>query len=454
MSDDEIVVVPGATAGLALASLCAVGADGESLIITPGYPPAWDFLQILGVKIHLERTSFDQNYQLDIDRIQERLSPRIQLVCLASPNNPGGRIVPHADILQLANSIRMRAPDAIFLIDETFREAAFNGDPTHSSAKFGAPIVTVGSLSKAYGVPGLRIGWIASRDPIFRQRLIEAKANVLHSCSVLDEATAVAILTERKLVLQEQGHVLLQRLVMTLEWMERHSDAVRWATPDAGAIMAFQLRPDRFDAEAVSHFRHCLAEHGVALAPGSVFGDDETVFRLGFGFRSEARLREALDALSRALQQLGATTAFRGEQSQLGELVRNLVARTLPKSGWTHEAHLGACLWLLRHRTTEQVLRELPHIIRRFNESVGTVNSDHSGYHATITEFYIRTLDGFLVQYDRGQPADELFDLLLGLPVATRDYPLRFYSKERLFSVAARRDFVAPDLRLNITHTG
>lgn len=123
-----------------------------------------------------------------------------------------------------------------------------------------------------------------------------------------------------------------------------------------------------------------------------------------------------------------------------------LLARTLPREEWTHEAHLASCLWLLRERGDIDLPRELPGIIAGYNESVGGRNTDTEGYHETITQAYIRLVGVFLAAHDPGQPLVELVNALLRSPLARRDALLAHYSRERLFSVAARKTWVEPDL--------
>jgi hypothetical protein len=129
------------------------------------------------------------------------------------------------------------------------------------------------------------------------------------------------------------------------------------------------------------------------------------------------------------------------EISHLGE---GLLACTLAREEWTHEAHLAACLYLLAERPGVDVDREIAGIISRFNESVGGVNDDHNGYHDTITHAYVAGVRLFLSQTAETGLKDRVNGLLLS-PMGRRDWPLGFYSKELLFSVPARRSFVAPD---------
>jgi hypothetical protein len=127
----------------------------------------------------------------------------------------------------------------------------------------------------------------------------------------------------------------------------------------------------------------------------------------------------------------------------LGE---GLIACTLTREEWTHEAHLAACLYILAERPDLVAERDLPGLIRRFNESVGGVNSDTEGYHETITQVYIRGVRGFLARTEVDLPLFEKVNGLLLAPEGRRDWPLGFYSRELLFSKRARLGWVEPDL--------
>ncbi len=132
--------------------------------------------------------------------------------------------------------------------------------------------------------------------------------------------------------------------------------------------------------------------------------------------------------------------------AEIERVAEAMVARVLPKPEWTHEAHLATTTYLLTRRPDIDVDKELPGLIRRYNESVGGVNSDSEGYHETITRVFLHGVRLFLAEADSNEPLHELVNELLLSPMGRRDWPLRFYSAERLFSVEARRKFVPPDL--------
>jgi hypothetical protein len=127
---------------------------------------------------------------------------------------------------------------------------------------------------------------------------------------------------------------------------------------------------------------------------------------------------------------------------------QGLLACSLPKAEWTHEAHLGATTWLARERKDIALETGLPGIIRAYNESVGGVNDDSQGYHETITQCFIRAVRLHIVERPAGEPLDACVNALLLSDRGRRDWPLRFYSPERLFSVEARRNKVEPDLHV------
>ncbi len=138
------------------------------------------------------------------------------------------------------------------------------------------------------------------------------------------------------------------------------------------------------------------------------------------------------------------TIRYFADDAAVRHVGEGLLARSLPKDEWTHEAHLAVCLWLLIERGDILPERDLPQIIRAYNIACGAVNDDTQGYHETLTQLYIRGVRGYLT----GAPAGGLaarVNALLASEIAPRDWPLRYYSREVLFCVAARQCWVEPD---------
>lgn len=131
---------------------------------------------------------------------------------------------------------------------------------------------------------------------------------------------------------------------------------------------------------------------------------------------------------------------------ELEGIGKGLADRTLPKSKWTHAAHFAATLWWLRCRPEVDLSRAMPGLIRAYNESIGGQNTDRSGYHETITQASIRAARAFLA----GLPTQSLYEIcnaLLRSQLGDPEWLLEYWTRERLFSVEARRGWLEPDIR-------
>lgn len=296
---DSVVTVPGTMLGLFLAASLT---GGEAVLVTPCFGPMRDALERAGRPLRVARLDFDDGYQADVSRIAAELRPETRLVCLADPQNPSGVRVPREAIEALLEEMTRRAPQALLFLDETYREATHGGPPPPSAAGLDPRIVTAGSLSKAHGAPGLRIGWLTLGDAGLRDQLIAAKEALIISGSVLDEALAAALLRQPDHVLAVRRLALGRALDVVLRWQGAAAGLVQMIRPDAGAFCCLRLHPRRVSNAGVERFWAALPQEHLRLAPGPWFGEAQRVFRLGFGHLPPAELDAALPALSRALE--------------------------------------------------------------------------------------------------------------------------------------------------------
>ena len=130
--------------------------------------------------------------------------------------------------------------------------------------------------------------------------------------------------------------------------------------------------------------------------------------------------------------------------SEIDCVGRGLIDRSLPKSAWTHAAHFAAALWLLKHRGA-RAMREMGPLIMAYNDATGVANTDTSGYHETITLASLRAAHSWLLKRPDA-PLHGVLGELLATPVGRSDWVFTYWSKPLLFSVAARKNWVEPDL--------
>jgi hypothetical protein len=297
---EHVLVTSGAAGAMFLVAqdIC----PGSVVMVGPCFPPAAAVPTGLGSPVDIVRTRFDDGYRLPLDAVADALSPTTRMVSIASPQNPSGVGCTDQELRDLVTVVDERAPDAIVLVDETYRESTYGDAPVPRSAAALSPkVVTTASLSKAHGAPGLRVGWLVATDPERYERLRNAKFLSTIACSTADEYLGTQVLRRRDEILAPRASSLARALAELERWIvDQPVDLVR---PDGGALCCLRLDADRFPADAVPAFYERLAARDARVAPGSWFGDDDgdRVFRLGFGHLSPPDFTEALTRLADAL---------------------------------------------------------------------------------------------------------------------------------------------------------
>ncbi len=306
----DVVITAGSLQALFLLAIVLCERGDEVVLATPAFPPTRAAFEAVGASIRPLHLSFDRGYRLDVNEFAPLLSAKTKLVILASPQNPSGVAVPHETLREIAALMQDRCPRAFLIVDDVYREAAFGDDPVAPSALgLASQVITVASLSKCHGAPGVRIGWAIAREPHVREQLILGKFNTGICNSALDEVLALRILEQRERILRERRVILAQCVATTQAFVHANGELIEWIRPDAGAICCVRLRRERFDDAAVDQFYQRLRDVGILLSRGTWFGEEARVFRLGFAHLPLPALEQAFDALGTVLTQTADVTA-------------------------------------------------------------------------------------------------------------------------------------------------
>ena len=293
---DDVLVTVGAVEAMFLLAQDRCTPGARVLVVGPCFPPARSVPEGLGATVDVVALRFDDGYRLDVAAVAAALAPATRLVSLASPQNPSGVASTPDELRALLAAVDERAPDAVVLVDETYRESTYGNAPVPPSVAALSPrVVTCSSLSKAHGAPGLRLGWLTCTDPELYERLRNAKFVTTIACSGPDEYLATQVLRRRAEILRPRALALAAALAELEKWAGVHP--VEMVRPDGGALCCLRL-PSGVDVNA---FHARLAARDVRVAPGSWFGADDRVFRLGFGHLPPTDHTEALDRLADAL---------------------------------------------------------------------------------------------------------------------------------------------------------
>lgn len=302
----DVVTTIGGIHAIFLTGAILCNRGDHVLLQQPGFPLTHSALAFGHADVSSIACSFDSAYRVDVDALATRLRANTTLVCLASPQNPSGVAIPPQSISAILDAMAERCPQAFLLLDETYRQADYGDtEPLASPVSTDQRIISIASLSKCHGAPGLRIGWTITRHRGMREQLINGKFQTVIACSGLDEAVATRLLLrERQLLLKRRRHLRLCRDTVA-GWVTANADYLDWVTPHAGALCCVRLNPARFNSTAMQRFHGELKRHALRVAPGEWFGDEPNVFRLGFGLLPLSQLKHGLEVIGDAIANLG-----------------------------------------------------------------------------------------------------------------------------------------------------
>jgi aspartate/methionine/tyrosine aminotransferase len=254
----------------------------------------------MGARLHFFDRRFDRGWQLDLDRIAAAITPRTRLIALTRPHNPSGAIVGVDDLLALGRLAGQVS--AHVLVDEVYLDAARALRPTvpcPPAATLDGPFLSSSSLTKSYGLAGLRSGWVVA--PTTTAEMLRRTRDVIDNASSGPADRLAALAFASLPALAERARALLTvNVALARDFFAAHP-ALRLAEPPASSVVFPRLAEEDDAAPFVSWL---LAHHGVAVAPGSFF-DAPAHFRISLAGRTEA-LARGLAAIGRALDERAA----------------------------------------------------------------------------------------------------------------------------------------------------
>jgi aspartate/methionine/tyrosine aminotransferase len=288
---DWVVATTGASEAL-LCVYCATAEPGASITLPfPLFSAMTALANAWGFEIATYSLDRSRGFAHTADAVLAKVSNKTKLALVNTPHNPTGAVITRDETERLAAALAERGIPLV--MDEVYHPLYF-GAHTASAANVPNAIV-VGDFSKAFSLPGLRIGWIIDRDAARRQRLIDMRSYFTNSGSPLTEAVAIHALNHIDPILERLTHVARSNLTVFEQFMQAHRDLFDWIPPSGGTV-TFPWRLDGRDSRPMCKR---LAAAGVLFAPGDCFGAAEH-FRVGFGALANG-FADAIEIASREI---------------------------------------------------------------------------------------------------------------------------------------------------------
>ena len=289
---DDVVVTSCAEEGIFLIYHALLGAGGHAVVEFPCYESALELAGSTGADVSQWRRRYEDGWAHDLDELERSLRPDTRLIYVNQPHNPTGTLMDRAMLERVVDLARSRG--LVLFGDEVYRELEHDpGDRLPAVCELDERAVSLGSISKTYGLPGLRLGWLVARDPAIREAVTRIKDYTTICSSAPSEVLTAVALRNRHVLIERNLAIVAQNLALLDDFFARHAETFGWVRPTASPI-GFPRVDGVGDVDGLCGR---LAAIGVLLLPGSVY-DQPSHVRFGFG---RANMPAALELLEASL---------------------------------------------------------------------------------------------------------------------------------------------------------
>jgi len=264
---------------------------GDHIIVhSPGYQSLAEVARAAGCDVSPWLAREENDWALDLDELQYLTQSNTKAIVINTPHNPTGYLMSHADYAAVHQYVREN--NLLLFSDEVYRESEY--DPAErlaAACDLGAHAISLGVTSKTYGLAGLRIGWIATKNKKVYERMASLKDYTTICNSAPSEFLAEVGMRNRKKLAQRNLDIIKHNLTVIDNLFKRHADLFSWIRPKAGSMGFPRLL--RGDVEAFCD--ELVRKAGVLLLPGSMYDDSHNHFRLGLGRKNLPQAVERLE---------------------------------------------------------------------------------------------------------------------------------------------------------------
>jgi aspartate/methionine/tyrosine aminotransferase len=278
---DHVEVTNGGSEANYVTTWRLVEPGDEVVMLLPNYMQTWGVARAFGGTIRewkLVEDTEARRWGVDLAALDRLVTPRTRLIVICNPNNPTGARLTAADLDGIA-----RAADRVgawVLADEIYRGAELDGADTPTMWGRSERVIVTSGLSKAYGLPGLRIGWVVAPPSLVASTWSYHDYLTIAPGALSDRLARAALdPVRRRQLLERTRGILRANLPIVEQWLRDHGDVFAWIAPEAGAICYVRYRHPVNSTELVTRLRQ---EKSVLLVPGDHFGMDRYL-RIGFG---------------------------------------------------------------------------------------------------------------------------------------------------------------------------
>jgi aspartate/methionine/tyrosine aminotransferase len=300
LNTGDVLVTAGAAAALFITATTLLSAGDHMVVIRPNYGTNLETPRAINCQMSIVDLKFEEGFEINTDAIRQQVRANTKLISITNPHNPSGKLFDEQTVNEL---IRMAEEKNCFLlVDETYRDLNFETELKPYAAEFSERVISVASVSKSFGAPGIRIGWIICRNKKLMYDFLAAKEQISLCNSVVDEEIAFHLLSNKEKFMMKNHQHIRANFALLQQWFAAQS-FLEWVEPQAG-VVCFPRFKASYNMDADKFYHTLFEKYGTIAGPGHWFERDKIYMRIGFGYPILTELKDGLTCIEACCKDL------------------------------------------------------------------------------------------------------------------------------------------------------
>ncbi|MEX6690962.1 pyridoxal phosphate-dependent aminotransferase [Danxiaibacter flavus] len=298
LAADDVLITSGAATALFIIATSFLNKNDHMVVAKSNYATNIETPRAIGANISYIHLKFEDNYDLDPDALEKLITTDTKLVSLTYPHNPTGVSISENKLRRIVQLIEKK--NTYLLLDETYREMSFV-EKLPVAATLSDRVISISSMSKSYGLPGIRIGWILSKNKQLMETFLAAKEQICITNSVLDEEVAFQYL-QRKEELFAPVMATISKNFNVLKAFMNNQDVLEWVQPDGGCVCFPRIKSE-ITIDTNKFHDILLQKYSTYIGKGHWFEEDPRYMRIGYSWDKTEKLQKGLQNILSAIEE-------------------------------------------------------------------------------------------------------------------------------------------------------
>lgn len=298
LNSEDVLVTPGAATALFIVATSLLEKDDHIVVAKSNYATNIETPRTIGANISYLNLEFEKNYELDITELENLITPATKLVSLTYPHNPTGALIDVSTLEKIIELIKRK--NTLLLLDETYRDMSF-APQLPIAASLSDKVISISSMSKSYGLPGIRIGWLLCKNHRLMETFLAAKEQIIITNSVVDEEIAYQYLRIKEKLFAPVKATILRNFSILKKFMQQQ-DKLEWVVPLGGCVCFPRIKKN-IPVDIPTFHDVLLNKYSTYVGRGHWFEEDGRYMRIGYSWDKTDKLEKGLSNILNAIDE-------------------------------------------------------------------------------------------------------------------------------------------------------